>query len=163
MGLLASKDDGQKPLFRKYAARHKKAGGKQSDILEIVESIRLSSSEEWIIIECTNSVAMLNALSKVGTSFWELVTQLNGEMKALAVTFASGKLGFDVEPHPTDVGHWTYDEEEEKVTFTDGEVKKSLTGLSGLSLESMTLPSPSVNAQPQQVSTTRVRVGKQQG
>lgn len=155
MGLLEKADDGQKPLFRKYAARVKKSGGKQSEIIELVESIRLSSSEEWILIECTNSVAMLNALSKVGTSFWELVTQFNGEMKALAIVFASGKLGFDVEPHPTEVGHWTYNEDEEKVVFTDGEVKKPTTGLSGLTLESMTLPSPSVNAQQKQKNTTR--------
>lgn len=160
MGLLGKADDGQKPMFRKYAARIKKSGGKQSEIVETVESIRLSSSEEWILIECTNSLAMLNALSKVGTSFWELVTQFNGEMKALAVVFASGKLGFDVEPHPTDVGYWTYDEEDEKVIFTDSEIKKPTTGLSGLSLESMTLPSPSVNAQTQQLNTTRTRAGK---
>jgi hypothetical protein len=162
MGLLAKADDGQKPLFRKYAARIKKAGGKQSEIVEIVESIRLSSSEEWIIIECQHSVAMLNALSKAGTSFWELVTQFNGEMRALSVVFAHGKLGYDVEPHPTESGHWTYNEEEEKVIFTDGEIKKTSTGLDGLSLESMTLPSLSVNAQTQLSNTTRVRAGKSQ-
>lgn len=158
MGLLEKADDGQKPLFRKYAAKVKKSGGKQSEILEVVENIRLSSSEEWILIECTNSVAMLNAQSKVGTSFWELVTQFNGEMKALAVVFASGKLGFDVEPHPTHTGFWEYDEDSEKVIFSDGELKKPSTGLSGLSLESMTLPSPSVNAQEKPKSTTRTRV-----
>jgi len=157
MGLLQKGDDGQKPLFRKYVARLKKSGVKPSEIFELVESIRLSSSEEWILIECTNSVAMLNAQSKVGTSFWELVTQFNGEMKALTVTFAFGKLGFDLEPHPTESGHWTYDEDEERVTFTDGEVKKPITGLSGLTLESMTLPSPSVNTTPTQFSNTRGR------
>lgn len=162
MGLLKQADDGQKPLFRKYAARVKKSGGKQSEILELVESIRLSSSEEWILIECENSVAMLNAHSKVGSSFWELVTQFNGEMKGLAVVFASGKLGFDVEPHPTEVGHWTYEEDEEKVIFTDGEAKKTTTGISGLTLESMTLPSASENAQVKQLNTTRARVGRQQ-
>lgn len=144
MGLLASKDDGQKPLFRKYAARVKKSGGKASEILEVVENIRLSSSEEWIMIECTNSIAFLNALSKVGISFWELVTQFKGEMKALAVVFASGKLGFDVEPHPTLTGYWEYDDEEGKVVFSDGEIKKPSTSLDGLTLESMTLPSQSV-------------------
>jgi hypothetical protein len=157
MGLLAKGDDGQKPLWRKFVARQKKLGIKPSTLRDVVESIRLSGSEEWILIEGSQAIAMINAESKIGQSLWETVTQFEGNLKALEIVFATGKLGFDLEPSDTLSGYWSYDEETEKVEFSDGEIKKTSTGLSGLSLESMTLPSPSVNAQPQQKNTTRVR------
>lgn len=158
MGLLAKGDDGQKPLWRKFVAKQKKAGVKLSTLRDVVENIRLSGSEEWILIEGSQAVAMINAESKVGQSLWETVTQFEGNLKALEIVFATGKLGFDLEPSETLSGFWSYDEESEKVEFSDGEIKKTSTGLSGLSLESMTLPSPSVSVTPTQSNNTRVRV-----
>ena len=109
MGLLQSGDDGKKPLFSQYVKMQKKAGIPIAEVSDRVEVIRLSSSEEWILIECDNSVALINAESKVGKAFWEQIQQFQGKLKGLKVVHAKGKLGFDVEPDDSIIVDWVWD------------------------------------------------------
>lgn len=146
MGMLEQNDDGQKPLFRVWAKRKAKSRVKPENIFDVVISIKLSSSEEWLIIEGKESVALLNAESKAGTKFWDTVKTFEGKLKSLKLIPAKGKLGFDIEPmdKPT---VWNYDPDEERVYTSDflsqnGNLGKG-TSLSSLSLDSMKMSSAS--------------------
>lgn len=109
MGLLTNKDDGKKPLARAFFKKY-------PDAKCAVIEIRLSSSEEWILIETVDFVCLLNAESKVGQTFWNTCQSFEGKAKGLLAVFSKGKLGFDLEPSET-IGYWTW-EEERKVTFS---------------------------------------------
>ncbi len=138
MGLLASDDDGQKPLARKYFNRLKKEGVPLSDRKSTIEFVKPSGSGEWIIIEAQECVALLNANSKVGEQFWEFVQTLHGkELSGLEIYEAKGKLGLDIQPNHAVTGYWSYDSSEDKVEF--GSKKSSgNSGLTNLSIEAMT-------------------------
>lgn len=145
MGLLENSNDGQKPLFRKWAKSFARNNPKAKKISDFIIRIKLSSSEEWIIIEGKESVALLNAESKAGRAFWDTMVQLNGQGKALLLVPARGKLGFDVEIDTTNkLVEWEYDEDEGQVinNFFDqlaGEQSKS-TSLTGLKVEDILKP-----------------------
>jgi len=150
MGLLEQdkKQDDRKPLFRVWAKRQKKAYPKNSNMWEdIITSIVLSSSEEWILIEGRCSVGLISAESKVGISFLEIVEKLDGEMKALKLVPCGGKLGFDIEVDETEICIWSdHESKDGKVNnFFDhgaGGMKES-TSLKSLTIEAMTLtPAP---------------------
>lgn len=95
MGMLNQEDNGQKPLFRKWCVEARKAGNKHLSLP--IEKIKLSSSEEWIIIEATEAVALLSADSKSGREFWKNLESFNGQGISLNIHFSKGKLGFDVD------------------------------------------------------------------
>lgn len=118
MGMLQDSDDGKKPLFAQYVKTQKKAGIPLDEISDKVEVIRLSSSEEWILIECDNSVALINAESKVGKAFWEQIQQFEGKLKGLKIIYAKGKLGFDIEPDDSITVDWVWDED--KLSCVEG-------------------------------------------
>lgn len=116
MGLL-EKDDDRKPLFRKWYRDQKKAGVPEEEIACIIKTVRFSGSGEWLILDCDEATAMINAESKAGKSFWEFVSTLEGTLKALVVIPAKGKLGFDVIPSDNLTGEWVQEKNDEKVTF----------------------------------------------
>lgn len=149
MGMLAFQEDEQKPLCRVYFKRLKREGRKPTDMQDIIISIKLSSSEEWILIEGKSCTALLKADSKAGEAFWEFAQQLTGELKALLLVPAKGKLGFDVVPDETQTCEWEYDEDEQRVTnsFFDslGGEKNKPSQLAKLTLEDMQKPVPSSN------------------
>jgi hypothetical protein len=127
-------------LFRKWIREQKKAGVPAEEIKDILISVKLSSSEEWLILEGQESKAFLYAESSVGRNFWETLCTFSGELKALEIVPAKGKLGFDLEPSETEVGYWKYFDEDEEVTCAIGsaEVKKrKSSGLSELTLAAM--------------------------
>lgn len=95
MGLINSQDDDKKPLFRNWVKIAKKQG--LDPIEDIVDEIRLSASEEWILIEGIESVALLNFESKAGQDLWASLQVFKGELKGLKIVPAKGKLGFDLE------------------------------------------------------------------
>ena len=82
MGMLQSQDDGQKPLARKYFNQLKKDGIELNDRRSPVEKIKLSSSEEWLIIECADCIALMNTKSKAVQSFCETVISSGNRNKA---------------------------------------------------------------------------------
>lgn len=120
MGMLSGNESDKKPLFRVWS---KKNPGKATPI----ESIRLSSSEEWIIIESEDCVALLNAESKVGQQFWKNCQQFNGKALGLQLIPAKGKLGFDVEPSKVK-GDWVW-EDDNTLEFGTRRTTKQTTGL----------------------------------
>lgn len=138
MGMLSTDDD-QKPLFRTWLKQQKRLGIPEQEIIDTVESIRLSNSEEWILIEGENSVAMINAESKVGKEFWSTIETFNGVLKALQIVPAKGKLGFDLEPKENSAVYWVW--EDTKVTC---EVEKSTRSgfASKISLDLMKIGMP---------------------
>lgn len=138
MGLLGDSGDGQKPLARKYFAQLKKQGVALEDRRSSIESIRLSSSGEWIIVEAEDCSGLINAESKAGSTFWAFCETLHGkELSGLAIYEAKGKLGFDIEPDHSRIGYWSHEASEDKIEF--GSKKATGTsGLTGLTLESMT-------------------------
>lgn len=146
MGLINQEDD-KKPLFRVWVNRKKKAKTKPENIKDLVISIRLSSSEEWVLIEGKESVALLKADSKAGQDFWEFATTLEGELKQLLLIPAKGKLGFDVIPGDGKLCTWEFDEDANRVfnnffTSSGGSGKES-PGLKSLTLEAMKPAVPS--------------------
>jgi len=107
MGLINQEDaNDQKPL----AAKWFKLAGK--DAVTKVTKIKLSSSGDWIIIECQHCVALLNAASKAGKDFWAFAIQLEGTLKVLELSYAKGKLGWDLNPG-TETAEWTVDLDDE--------------------------------------------------
>lgn len=120
MGLLSGAEQDKKPLARSW---FKKNPGQSSP----VEHIRLSGSEEWILIECVDFVALLNAESKVGKAFWKNCQAFNGKAKGLECLPAKGKLGFDLEPSEL-IGYWEWDGEN-KVEFLDTPHMAKVNGL----------------------------------
>lgn len=137
MGLIADNDDGQKPLFRKWYRQQKKEGYIDSEIRDTVERVKLSGSEEWLIVEGQESVALINADSKVGQHLWGLFQQFAGkQLYALYLLPAKGKLGFDLEPAQELIGFWSNDGGE--IVFGDTERPTTGGGLTKISLESMT-------------------------
>jgi len=141
MGLLASADDDKKPLFSVWASRQKKAKVKAELIRDVIIMIRLSASEEWILIECKESVALLNAESKVGKAFWKIVEGLDGEMKALEIVPSKGKLRYDIEVSKTLTCTWEEREEGEgkqnNFFGQDGGNTKEKNSLGSLKLSDM--------------------------
>lgn len=138
MGLLATNDDDQKPLASKW---FKKAG---KDATTTVCKIKLSSSGEWIIIECVDCVGLISAQSKVGTAFWEVVTQFEGNLRTLVLKYARGKIGFDLEPGDEETEWHTNLLDDEVIcgvdpTFSGGGTSGT-PGIAGLSLEAMKTP-----------------------
>lgn len=122
--MLSSGDDEQKPLFRKWYSQAKKTGRK--DLALIIESIRLSSSEEWIIVETEENIALINAESKLGSQFWENLQKFKGEGIALKIFPSKGKLGFNID-FCEDVKRF-YIWEEDKVELCEKKnVKSALT------------------------------------
>jgi hypothetical protein len=115
MGLLASSDDDKKPLFRTWYKQALKNGSDKTNLQDIVISIKLSSSEEWIIIEGKSCVCLISAESKAGVKFWEFATQLTGKLNCLLIKYAKNKLGFDIEIDTTQQTTW-YQDENDKVT-----------------------------------------------
>lgn len=152
MGFLQGAEDGKKPLFSQYVKAQKKAGIPIAEISDRVEVIRLSSSEEWILIECDNSVALINAESKIGKAFWEQMKQFEGKLKGLKVIYAKGKLGFDVEPDDSIIVDWVWDEERlscinEKSGYVEFSRKLTLENMQpNLSSESNGKPSSTTSA-----------------
>lgn len=118
MGLLKGNDDDKKPLARAFFKKNPNA---KSPVIEI----RLSSSEEWILIETKDCVCLLNAESKVGQTFWNTCQNFNGKAKGLCAVLAKGKLGFDLEPSELE-GYWSWDGDN-KVEFSTK--KESTTGV----------------------------------
>jgi len=154
MGLLqaANDDDDQKPLANKW---FKRVGKNATDT---VQRIKLSSSGEWIIIECAECVALLNAQSKAGKGFWTFATQLEGEFKKLHLKYAKGKLGWDLEPGE-EVTQWSVNLDDEEITCAEWQDflaggNGATSGLSSLTLELMA-PSPAALH-----PATRTRNGK---
>lgn len=137
MGLLADQDDGKKPLFRVFCKQQKKLGIPQDEIFDVVETIRLSSSEEWILIEGQRSVAMLNAESKVGKELWDTIAQFTGKLRGLKIIPAKGKLGFDLEPHESLIVDWEWDMD--KLSCVNDKSSSS-NFAAKLTLESMQVP-----------------------
>lgn len=134
MGLLQSEDDGKKPLFSQYVKAQKKAGIPIAEVSDRVEFIRLSRNEEWILIECDNSVALISAEGKVGKAFWEQIQQFQGKLKGLKVIYAKGKLGFDIEPDDSIIVDWEWDGEklscvEEKSSSVEFSAKLTLENM----------------------------------
>lgn len=137
MGLL-EKDDDRKPLFRAFVKAKKKEGVDVSAIASVIKNIRFSNSEEWLILECQECIAMINAESKAGIAFWEFVQSLEGKLKALVVIPAKGKLGFDVIPAENLTGTWVQEKNEESVSFfLEGEEAGSNGTFTQLTIEAM--------------------------
>lgn len=153
MGLLGDSGDGQKPLARKYFNQLKKSGVSLEDRKSPIESVRLSGSGEWIIVEAEDCSGLINAESKAGTVFWEFCQTLHGkELSGLEIYETKGKLGFDIQPDHSRTGYWSFEASEDKLEFG----KKSTGGTSGLTsltIEAMT---------PKSVSTSG-RTGKTEG
>lgn len=138
MGLLASQDDDQKPLARKYFNQLKKDGVAFEDMKSTVEFVKLSGSGEWVIVEAQDCVALINANSKVGEHFWEFVQTLHGkELSGLEIYAAKGKLGFDIQPNHAVQGYWSYESSEDKVEFGSKKATGN-SGLMNLTLDAMT-------------------------
>lgn len=136
MGLLKGQGSDKKPLFRQWAKAEKKRGNDL--IYDAVEEIRLSSSEEWILIEGENSVALINADSKVGSALWQALLKFEGELKALCIVPATGKLGFDLEPMEDTYVHWFWEGES---LSARKDSKPSGLAMEKFSLENMKRPS----------------------
>lgn len=137
MGLISDSDDGQKPLFRKWYRQQKKDGYSDTEIRDTVIRVRLSGSEEWLLIEGRESVALVNADSKIGLKLWGTIQSFgNKQLLALLIIPAKGKLGFDLEPNPEEVGFWSFDSED--IIFGEDMNPTIGAGLTNLSLESMT-------------------------
>lgn len=144
MGLLGNEQD-RKPLFRVWAKQKKKASKSPNPtITDIIHCIKLSSTEEWIIVEGKESVLLINAESKVGNDFWQFATQLSGNLKQLIMIPANNKLGADIEPLDGKFCNWTYDGNDGIVynNFFDstGGNKSDSPSLSKLTLEAMKKP-----------------------
>lgn len=93
MGLINQEDaKNEKPLATKWF----KLAGK--DAVTKVTKIKLSSSGDWIIIECQHCVALLSAESKAGKQFWSFAITLEGTLKTLELSYQKGKLGWDLNP-----------------------------------------------------------------
>ncbi len=145
-GLLGSNDD-KKPFFRVWAKRKLKSKTKPENIKDIVISVKLSSSEEWLIIEGKETVTLLSAESKAGQKFWEFCQELEGKLNTLIIVPATGKLGFDIEVNSQAQTEWFQDDEKDMVynDFFLKETGKASGGgsLTGLSLEKMKPSVPS--------------------
>lgn len=143
MGLLANSDDDKKPLFRVWYNQKLKTKVKVDSIFDVVCQIRLSASEEWIILEGVNSVGLINANSKGGKVIIKLLDNLNGEMKALTLVFAKNKLGFDVIVSSTLTCIWEENDSQNGVInnfFANATGNTSVkTSLDTLKLEDMTI------------------------
>lgn len=111
MGMLANQGNDRKPLFRQWSKEN-------PNCTDVVEHIRLSASEEWIMLECSECVALISYQSKVGQAFWQQVQQFQGKSLGLEVIPAKGKLGFDVQPSAIP-GVWEW-VDDNKVEFSDG-------------------------------------------
>lgn len=145
MGLLGSGNDNQKPLFRKWVKQYAKENPKAKTISDVIIKIKLSSSEEWVIIEGKESVALLSYESKAGQEFWELAKQLEGKGKPLILVPAKSKLGFDIEVQEGKTTTiWEFDEYEDMVTnsFFDAQngSGKKQSSLTSLKLEDIITP-----------------------
>ncbi len=126
MGLLGKQSgNDDKPLFRNWAK-------KQSDAFDPIISMKLSRSEEWIIIEGESSIAFLSAESKVGKGFWEQAQQFEGEAFGLMLVPAKGKLGFDIEVM-TVKGFWETDADD-VITFDEVGSKGKITSITSPNL-----------------------------
>lgn len=143
-GLLKNDND-DKPLVRKWFKEQRAKGLSDSEIMAVVDSIRLSSSDEWIIIETSTCVALIKAESKVGQEFWLLAQKFNGKARALIVVPDRNKLGFNVEMHEHDTGYWANYEGEVVYSKTKAKVKGSDFGISWEAMQKPVTP-PSVNA-----------------
>lgn len=138
MGLLGNDGDGQKPLARKYFNQLKKDGISLEDRKSPVESVRLSGSGEWIIVEAEDCSGLINAESKAGSVFWEFCQTLHGkELSGLEIYEAKGKLGFDIQPDHSRIGYWSLDESEDKIEFGK-KLAGGTSGLTSLTIEAMT-------------------------
>lgn len=118
--MLAGHKDDRKPLFRQWSKEN-------PSCTDVVEHIRLSASEEWIMLECSECVALISYQSKVGQAFWQQVLQFQGKSLGLEVIPAKGKLGFDVQPSAIP-GVWEW-VDDNKVEFSDGLNVPFRTGL----------------------------------
>lgn len=110
MGLIDQTADGRKPLFRKWYTAKKKAGMPECEIFDSVVEIRLSGTEEWILIECTECVGMISAESKAGKVLWQTLQSFSGKLKGLKLVHCKGKIGFDLEPDDSIIVDWEWDE-----------------------------------------------------
>jgi len=143
MGLL-EKDDDKKPLFRAWVKAQKKEGVDVTSIASVIKNVRFSNSEEWLMLECEDCVAMIHAESKAGTAFWEFVQSLEGKLKALVVIPDKGKLGFDVIPAENLTGTWVQEKNEESVSFfLEGEGHGNSGVFTRLTMDNMQPSSPS--------------------
>lgn len=148
MGLIDQSDD-RKPLFKAFTNRQKKAGIPLAKVSDLVLKIKFSSSEEWLMIECKSSMGLLKAESKAARAFWEFCTTLDGELRALIMIPAKGKIGFDIITCDKTVCEWTYDSDDEVVYNSffnppDGSLTAT-TSLDKLTLEEMRKPVASLN------------------
>lgn len=144
MGLIADDND-KKPFFRVWAKRKLKAKTKPENIKDILISIKLSSSEEWLILEGKETVSLLSAESKAGLKFWEFCQQLEGELNTLIITPARNKNGFDVEVNPKAQTVWYQDVDADRV-YNDFFLKETgkVSGTDSLSTLSMDKMKPSM-------------------
>ena len=132
MGMLGQDaNDDKKPLFRKWLSNQKKLkSGKQTIA---IESIRLSASEEWILIETEECVGLLSALSSVGQEFWNNLQEFEGQGIGLKLIPSKGKIGFDVEFNEGKKVYYIWDENTLNLSTT-----KKLKSTSGTSLSTLT-------------------------
>jgi len=125
-----------KPKFRAWVARQRRAKVAENNIQDIIWSIKVSASEEWLVIEGKNSMAFLSYEGQAGIKFWDFAMSLEGDLKALLLIPAKGKIGFDIVMDDTQRTTWEYDEVENQVVNSffltaggNGNKKTSLTGL----------------------------------
>ena len=129
--MLGNGDDEQKPLFRKWYKQAKQ--NKREDFTQIITKLKLSSSEEWILIETDECMALLNAESKVGSTFWKNLQSFDGQGLALKIFPVKGKLGFDIDFHENVKRYYIWEDETLHVSE-----KKSLESNSATTMTSLT-------------------------
>lgn len=150
MGMLEKKTEkqqkkkSQKADFRDWVKWQIEEGKAQAMMYDIVESIRITSSEDWIMIIGRETKAFVWADSDVGKAFWNEVQKFDGKAKALKIIPAPGKLGFDIEIHESEEGFWLQENEIVSFLKEQPEEKKQFS----LSWEAMQASSQTQAASP---------------
>lgn len=143
MGILnKSEGNSQKPRFSEYIKHFKKSGGNPEEVALQIESVRLSHSEEWIIIESSECSALIHSNSICGSEFWEVCQTLSGRGRALLLVSTRDGKDFDVEVDEQVTGYWSQGENE--VYFSIKKPRKSSPKLS-ISSESILLKEDAVS------------------
>lgn len=137
MGILnQGKDNNELLLYRKWVNANKSLADKN----QLVTSISLSATDEWILIKTLESVALLKVESAIGADLWQNLKQFNGKAKALVIYPAKGKLGFDLDFSDTEIAYYTWVEEE----LIIGKKQKTVTnGISAINWKKAQLSSKS--------------------
>lgn len=124
MGLLGDANQEQDLiLWRKWVKQNKE----KAKTPQLISSISLSNSEEWIMIKTTEALALLNAESAIGKELWQNLQKFGGQGLALVIYPASGKLGFDIDFDEAKKVWYSWDEDVLTITAKQGKKKASLT------------------------------------